>query len=66
MKAQSRCDIAFPGILVFLILQTKIMSSAFCGLKNQPRGQFYHWEWSGGAMLLGKLPVPGRPTILIQ
>ena len=23
------------------------------------------WEWSGGAMALGKLPVPGRPTILI-
>ena len=25
------------------------------------------WErgWSGGAMVLGKLPVPGRPTILI-
>ena len=22
-------------------------------------------EWSGGAMVLGKLPVPGRPTILI-
>ena len=21
--------------------------------------------WSGGAMALGKLPVPGRPTILI-
>ena len=21
--------------------------------------------WSGGAMMLGKLPVPGRPTILI-
>ena len=21
--------------------------------------------WSGGAMVLGKLPVPGRPTILI-
>ena len=20
------------------------------------------WEWSGGAMVLGKLPVPGRPT----
>ena len=20
-------------------------------------------EWSGGAMVLGKLPVPGRPTI---
>ena len=24
------------------------------------------WGWSGGAMLLGKLPVPGRPTSLIQ
>ena len=23
------------------------------------------WEWSGGAMVLGKLPVPGRPTIWI-
>ena len=26
---------------------------------NNPRG------WSGGAMVPGKLPVPGRPTILI-
>ena len=23
------------------------------------------WRWSGGAMVLGKLPVPGRPTIRI-
>ena len=23
------------------------------------------WGWSGGAMVLCKLPVPGRPTILI-
>ena len=23
------------------------------------------WGWSGGALVLGKLPVPGRPTILI-
>ena len=23
------------------------------------------WAWSGGAKVLGKLPVPGRPTILI-
>ena len=22
--------------------------------------------WSGGAMVLGKLPVPGRPTIGLQ
>ena len=24
-----------------------------------------HREWSGGAMVLGKLPVPGRPTFWI-
>ena len=24
-----------------------------------------YWGWSGDAMVLGKLPVPGRPTILI-
>ena len=23
----------------------------------------HHGGWSGGAMVLGKLPVPGRPTI---
>ena len=23
----------------------------------------FFWGWSGGAMVLGKLPVPGRPTI---
>ena len=23
------------------------------------------WGWSGSAMVLGKLPVPGRPTIWI-
>ena len=23
------------------------------------------WGWSGGAMVLGKRPVPGRPTTLI-
>ena len=22
------------------------------------------WGWSGGAMVLGKLPVPGRPAYL--
>ena len=25
----------------------------------------YIWGWSGGTMVLGKLPVPGRPTIWI-
>ena len=24
---------------------------------------FHSMGWSGGAMILGKLPVPGRPTI---
>ena len=24
-----------------------------------------YWGWSGGAMVLGKLPVPGRPTIWV-
>ena len=24
-----------------------------------------NWGWSGGAKVLGKLPVPGHPTILI-
>ena len=28
-------------------------------------GLRYTRGWSGGAMVLGKLPVPGRPTILI-
>ena len=35
---------------------------------KQPSKQFkspYHGEgWSGGARVLGKLPVPGRPTNL--
>ena len=32
------------------------------------KGNFYEGStgWSGGAMGLGKLPVPGRPTIWIQ
>ena len=25
----------------------------------------FNGGWSGGAMVLGKLPVPGRPTIWI-
>ena len=27
---------------------------------------FLPQRWSGGAMVLGKLPVPGRPTIWIS
>ena len=28
-------------------------------------GALVYQGWSGGAMVLGKLPVPGRPTISI-
>ena len=28
-------------------------------------GEQNHGGWLGGAMVLGKLPVPGRPTIWI-
>ena len=31
----------------------------------QKRKMYYVREWSGDAMVLGKLPVPGRPTIWI-
>ena len=32
--------------------------ASFCAVR-------FPLEWSGGAMVLGKLPVPGRPTIWI-
>ena len=32
---------------------------------NDARSPVDHGGWSGGAMVLGKLPVPGRPTIWI-
>ena len=51
---------------------------AFCAYSRCGWGLFGHffshlsflfsfslWGWSGGAMVLGKLPVPGRPTTLI-
>ena len=43
------------GWVVWTFLLSSILSLLFL-----PRG------WSGGAMVLGKLPVPGRPTIWIQ
>ena len=32
---------------------------------NEEKGSPVLVGWSGGAMVLGKLPVPGRPTIWI-
>ena len=34
-------------------------------LHGSPLSPNYLEGWSGGAMVLGKLPVPGRPTIWI-
>ena len=31
------------------------------GFQKAIRNQEF-WGWSGGAMVMGKLPVPGRPT----
>ena len=39
-------------------LQGKELTSQKCRLSPT-------WGWSGGAMVLGKLPVPGRPTVWI-
>ena len=36
-----------------------------CAFVTQPVRNHRPGGWSGGAMVLGKLPVPGRPTILI-
>ena len=34
-------------------------------IESVPDGFLTYSWWSGGAMVLGKLPVPGRPTIWI-
>ena len=33
-------------------------------LQSKAWGSKAVWEWSGGAKVLGKLPVPGCPTYL--
>ena len=35
-------------------------NASFCNYPSRKK-----WGWSGGAKVLGKLPVPGRPTIWI-
>ena len=40
--------------------------TSFYRIKSESRQNHLTMRgWSGGAMVLGKLPVPGRPTILI-
>ena len=54
---------------IFILYQVYIC--IFTGLISPSNSKMYItksaniWGWSGGAMVLGKLPVPGRPTILI-
>ena len=64
------CIIAYEQIS-FSILQAIILYNIALKCKTKPaRHGIYRlklnivpqWGWSGGAMVLGKLPVPGRPT----
>ena len=58
-----------PNIKLTELLKSVGLDSLVCCLVI--RGSFgftvrvFRRGWSGGAMVLGKLPVPGRPTILI-
>ena len=45
--------------MIIKILKTMNTESEMILQTQSPRG------WSGGATVLGKLPVPGRPTILV-
>ena len=51
--------------VVFDILNLIYLYSALSpSLWETARYRLKYWGWSGGAMELGKLPVPGRPTNL--
>ena len=54
---------------IFYMVLVKCYPRAFCNYVayKTPHASFSTglWGWSGGAMVLGKLPVPGRPTIWV-
>ena len=65
-----------PVPLIGSLFEKKAVSSALFPSKDDNPGRScmsltrhicpsHYWGWSGGAMVLGKLPVPGRPTIWI-
>ena len=56
------CLDSFTLIYPFSSLSPCLWETARYRLKYCLKGP---WGWSGGAMVLGKLPVPGRPTIWI-
>ena len=65
---QLRCRIMWHLIRVSTILQVVQPFSneiIFINITYIENGLFQYRGWSSGAMVLGKLPVPGRPTILI-
>ena len=45
-----------------------LFCNKFCGFQEATlwSDRSGSWGWSGGMMVLGKLPVPGRPTIWIS
>ena len=66
-SAYSRCgwglfDI-FTLVFHFFFLSPSLCESA--RLQYRLKGSLIPRGWSGGAMVLGKLPVPGRPTYLV-
>ena len=68
------CLDIFYLIFHFSLLSPSLLETARYRLKyclkgplspKQPTNLSGRRGWSGGALVLGKLPVPGRPTILI-
>ena len=56
------CLDIFTLIYPFFPLSPSLWETARYRLKYCLKGQLR--GWSGGAMVLGKLPVPGRPTCM--
>ena len=46
---------------VWVVVSSNLTRFSFALISSS----FFSRGWSDGAMVLGKLPVPGRPTILI-
>ena len=46
------------------VVEPKVKSTSKSPSGSQSSQSSSSWGWSGGAMVLGKLPVPGRPTYL--